>query len=39
VLAEHVSGEPAPVDMEAFGKRLGEIIAKAMLASPWRRKR
>jgi hypothetical protein len=34
-----MSFEPAPIEMGAFGKRLGEIVSKAMLASPQRRKR
>ena len=25
-----LSGEPAPIDIAAFGKRLGEIITKAV---------
>jgi len=27
-----ISGEPAPIDIAAFGKRLGEIISKALRA-------
>jgi hypothetical protein len=32
------SAEPAPIDMAAFGKRLSEIITKAVRASPKRQK-
>ena len=33
-----IRGEPAPIDIAAFGKRLGEIIAKAVRASRKRHK-
>jgi hypothetical protein len=33
-----ISGEPAPIDIAAFGKRLGEIISKALRASRKRHK-
>jgi hypothetical protein len=32
------SAEPAPIDLAAFGKRLGEIITIAVRASPKRQK-
>ncbi len=38
-LAANGSHETAPIDIEAFGKRLGEIITKAMLGLPGRRRR
>ena len=28
-----ISGDPAPIDVATFGKRLGEIITKAIRAS------
>jgi hypothetical protein len=37
-LSRSISFEPAPIDMAAFGKKLGEIITKALRASPKRRK-
>jgi hypothetical protein len=37
-LSLSLSGEPAPIDIAAFGKRLGEIITKAIRASRKRRK-
>jgi hypothetical protein len=33
-----ISGEPALIDIAAFGKRLGEIISKALRASRKRHK-
>jgi hypothetical protein len=29
-----ISGEPAPIDIAAFGKKLGEIISKALPSLP-----
>jgi hypothetical protein len=37
-LLRSISLEPAPIDMAAFGKRLGEIITKAVRSSPQRHK-
>jgi hypothetical protein len=37
-LSRSISFEPAPIDMAAFGKRLGEIITKSVRASRKRRK-
>ena len=38
-LSAYMRLEPAPIDTAAFGKRLAEIIAKATLGTPRRRKR
>jgi|GraSoiStandDraft_40_1057318.scaffolds.fasta_scaffold166259_2 hypothetical protein len=35
----YMSCEPAPIDIAAFGKKVGEIIAKSMIGLPRRRKR
>jgi hypothetical protein len=37
-LSLSISGAPAPIDIVAFGKRLGEIITKAVRASRTRSK-
>ena len=29
-----ISGEPAPIDIAAFGRKLGEIISKALPSLP-----
>jgi hypothetical protein len=37
-LSPAISGRPAPIDIAAFGKRLAEILTKALRASRKRHK-